>query len=411
MTMYIRNRGIGILLVIIMLFNFIMPTQQAYAAANNPIKIYQFIKLLVPAAGLKVDDTKKNPYLKAAMTAGIVKEGDFSDYKAYLTRMDAAVLLNRVDEYLHGDTVDEKLLETVLEKRISDIKKIPANKREAVAKIYAKGIIVGESNGMYIQNRSFKGLDYLSTADAKKVVGLLKNTKNRAKISPDGQLIRTTDLPKNAKDYLYILEAFPNSFYEMKFNYQRTKYYYEPIELIHYASPARVKDMNLYSVNLNKYKDTWMERVETNLKSRLNVDYRTIDNKWINTLRSTYTQYGEVTNDKRITDYIKKYVKAVKKNKIVIQSKVIAVEPSTLYNDGAGFYVRAYVKFKAIYSGTKLTAQDLICGDRIWMPKLKKDTWFDGVYDIELGTINGSSDGSDYYVTDDSLSDYFYKGE
>jgi hypothetical protein len=45
------------------------------------------------------------------------------------------------------------------------------------------------------------------------------------------------------------------------------------------------------------------------------------------------------------------------------------------------------------------------------MPGLKKNTWYEGVYDIKLGTINGSSDGRDYYVTDDSLNDYFYKGK
>lgn len=150
--------------------------------------------------------------------------------------------------------------------------------------------------------------------------------------------------------------------------YQRAKYYYEPKELVDYANPAKMKDVNLYTVDLNKYKETWMDRIETNLKSRLNVDYRTIDNNWINTLRSAYTQYGEAKNDKRVTDGIKDYINVVKKNKIVIQSKEISIEPSTLYMMGAGFYVRTYIKFKVNYSGTKITAEDLICGDLIWMP-------------------------------------------
>ena len=249
----------------------------------------------------------------------------------------------------------------------------------------------------------------MTTTGAKGVVAKLKDTKKRAKLSPDGQLIRTTNLPKNAKDYEYILETYPNSFYEMKFIYQRAKYYYEPKELVDYASPAKFKDISFHGGDmqdvLNKYLDTWMKRVETNLSSRLNVDYRTIDNEWINTLRSAYTQYGDADSDKRITDDIIDYVKQVKKNKIVIQSKVISVEPSTLYKHGT-YYVRAYIKFKVTYSGTKLTAENLICGDSIWMPKLKKNTWYAGIYDIKLGTINGSSDGSDYYVTNDSLLDW-----
>lgn len=401
-----KNKGLSLLLVMVILVtSILMPDQHVAAATSSNIKIYNFIKILVPAAGIKVDTTQKDPYLTAAMAAGIVKEGDFTDDKAYLTRTDAAVLLNRADEYLHGDTVDSKLLSTVISKRISDIKLIPEAKREAVAKVYIKGFIVGKSNGLYTQNRSFKGSDYLATGDAKKIVAMLSNTKNRASISPDGQVIRTTNLPKNAKDYPYILAAFPNSFYEKKFTYQRAKYYFKPVELEDYASPARIKDVNMYDVNLDKFKDTWMERVKTNLNSRLNVDYRTIDNKWISTLRSAYTQYGDAYSDKRITDDIKDYVKVVKKNNIVIQSKVISVEPSTMYMDGAGFYVRVYVKFKVDYSGTKLTAEDLICGDAIWMPTLKKNIWHEGVYDIELGTINGSSNGSDYYVTNDSLRD------
>lgn len=401
----LKNRGICLLLVLTIIFSCILIPAQTSAAASNKIKIYNFIKLLVPAVGLEVDTTAKSPYLKAALAAGIVKEGDFKDYKADLTRVDAAVLLNRADEYLNGDKVDAELLEIILAKRISDIKKIPAGKREAVAKVYAKGLIVGKSNGMYIQNRAFDGYDYLTTADAKKVVALLKNTKGRAKLSPDGQLIRTTNLPKNAKSYPYILESFPNSFYEMKFMYQRAEYSYKPKELVDYASPARLKDVNLYSVDLDKYKDTWMERVEINLQTRLNVDYRTVDNKWVNNLRSTYTQYRDSSSDKKITDGIKEYVKVVKKNKIVIRSKVI-VEPSSLYMKGSGFYVRAYIKFKVTYSDTKLIADQLIFGDKVYMPSLKKDTWHEGLYEVVLGTINGSSTGSDYYVTNDSLQDW-----
>ena len=400
----LKNRVISLLLAIVVLATtiYISAPMGASAATSSKIKLYNFIKLAVQATGLEVETT----YLNAALKAGIVKAGDFSDYSKYTTRTDAAVILNRADEYFRGDKVDQDLLSLVLSSRISDISKIAKDKREAVAKIYAKGFVKGYSNGYYIKNREYRGSEYMTTAGAKNVISMLKDTKKRAKLSPDGQLIRTTNLPKNAKDYEYVLETYPNSFYEMKFLFQRNKYYYEPKELIDYASPVRFKDINFYSVDYNKYKDTWMKRVETNLSSRLNVDYRTIDNKWINTLRSAYTQHGDAYSDKRITDNIKDYVKKVKKNKIVIQSKIIAVEPSTLYQNGADFCFRAYVKFKVTYSGSKLVAEDLICGDSIWMPELKKNTWYDGIYDIRLGTINGSSDGSDYYIVDDSLIDY-----
>lgn len=410
-----RKRGFSLLLAVVLFCSgVLLPMPLAEAATGSKVKVSDYIRIIVQAVGLEVDETKNSPYLEAALAAGIVKTGDFKDYRAYLTRTDAAVVLNRADEYLYGDTVDAKLLKTVLENRISDISKITKSKREAVAKVYAKGFMKGYSNGYYMKSREIRGNEYITVSGARGLMAMLKDTKKRSKVSPDGQVIRTSNLPKNAKDYEYILVTYPNSFYEMKFLYQRAKYYYEPEELIHYASPARFKDINFHGRDmqevLDKYLNIWMERVEINLQSRLNVDYQTIDNRWITTLRSSYTQYNDATDDKRITDEIKKYVNIVKKNKIVIQSKVISVEPSLLYVHNA-FYVRTYVKFQVNYSGTNLIADDIIYGNYVNMPKLKKDTWYDGVYDIRLGTINGSSDGSDYYVTDDTLNDFFYKGE
>lgn len=53
----------------------------------------------------------------------------------------------------------------------------------------------------------------------------LKNKGKRFKLSYDGQVLRIINLPKNYKDYPYILASFPNSYYEKKMWYtkQRTK--------------------------------------------------------------------------------------------------------------------------------------------------------------------------------------------
>lgn len=111
------------------------------------------------------------------MKAGIIKEGDFSDYSKYTTRTDAAVILNRADEYLHGDTLDSELLNTVLKDRISDISQIAKDKRETVAKIYAKGFMKGYSKGYYIKSREFRGSEYMTTSGAKDAISMLKDTK------------------------------------------------------------------------------------------------------------------------------------------------------------------------------------------------------------------------------------------
>ena len=407
----LKNKGLSLLLAMVVLVTTILSPAQigAEAATSSKIKLYNFIKLTVQATGLQVETT----YLNAALKAGIVKVGDFSDYSKYTTRTDAAVILNRADEYLHGDKVDADLLSLILSSRISDINKINADKREAVAKIYAKGFIKGYSNGYYIKSREFRGSEYMTTGGAKSIVGMLKDTKKRAKLSPDGQLIRTTNLPKNASKYEYILETYPNSFYEMKFMYQLAEYSNKPVELKDYASPLKVNaTMDWLETDEDGnciYVDDWMKKVELNLKTRLNVDYKTIDTTWLNNLRSTYFVFNRPELDKDTIDDIKEYIQVVKKNKIVIKSSVISVEPSTMYFYN-GYRVRVYVKFKIFFSGDKMEQDDLFYGGTMKMYNLKKDTWFTGVYDIELGTRNGSSNGSDFAVFDDSLNDYFYKG-
>ncbi len=407
------KKGISLVIILIMALSLVIPQKPVEAATNSNIKIYNFIKLLVPAAGIDIDTSQSNPYLKAAMDTGIVKEGDFEDYKAYLTRIDAALLLNRADEYLHGDTVDKVLLQTVIAKRISDIKKIPAGKREAVAKIYSKGFIVGKSNGMYIQNRSFNGNDYLAAGDAKKVLGLLKNVKDRAKISPDGQLIRTKNLPKNAKDYPYILEAFPNSFYEMKFSYQLSKYSWTPKEGYDYARPIRITEtMGIFETDSSGkciYVDDWIKKVTENLTYRLNVDYRNLDTTWLNNLRRTYFISNVAVLDKEKTDEIKKYMSYIKSNEVNIKSAIISVEPSTLYFDGA-YRVRTYVRFKINLPKHNKVQGGLIFGNT-HLVNLSNNKWFEGIYDIEISTKNIGTNGSDYAIVDDTLNDYFYKGK
>ncbi len=410
-----KRQKLSLLFIIVILATTILiPASSTSAATSSKIRLYNFIKLTVQALNLEVETGGTSPYLNAALKAGIVKNGDFSSYTQYTTRTDAAVIVNRADEYLHENAVDADLLNTVLKERISDISKIAKDKREAVAKVYAKGFFKGYSNGYYNKSREFRGNDDITTSGAKGVIAMLKNTKKRAKLSPDGQLIRTTNLPKNAEDYEYILATYPNSFYEMKFMYQRAKYYYEPVVGEDYASPTKIKTtmdwLETDSDGKCIYVDDWIDKIELNLKTRLNVDYRTVDTTWLNNLRSTYFVFNNAELDKDTTDNIKEYIQTVKKNKIVIKSFVITVEPSTMYFT-SGYYVRAYVKFKVSFSGNKMEQEDLFYGRTIKMYNLKKDKWFTGVYDIELGTRNGSSNGSDFAVSDDSLNDYFYKEE
>lgn len=405
------KRGITTLLTVVILFTSVLSGKQVSAATNN-ITIKNYVIRLVNA--LKLDTTNKT-YYEVAVENGLLKESEKEKLNKNLSNQFAAVLTDRAEQIMLGDKYkyDKDLYKEIVSKnRISDMKKASNSCRTSIYKMFSKGIMIGFSNGKYKHTRSFKPRTNITLTEAKTVINRLITKSKRKKLSPDGQVIRTTNLPKNYKKYDYILESYPNFFYEYKFRYQLTRYYFKPVELVHYASPVRVfdrmNDPDVFQDGKMIYLDYWMNKVELNLKTRLNVDYRTIDNTWLNNLRSTYFVFNEAKLDKDRTDDIKEYIKKVKKNKIIIKSSVIAIEPSTMYYSN-GYWVRVYVKFKVSFAGTKIKQEDLIYGNMIQLYNLKKGKWFDGVYDIKLATKNGRSDGSDYSVSDDSLNDYFFK--
>lgn len=398
----IINKGKKLLLLILFISTIFL-TSEPINASSKYIKIDSFIKLLVQEIGLNVDKTEENPYIYAAIEGKIVEDGDFKNYSDYITRTDAAVLLNRADEYLHGDTVDEKLLEFVVNKRISDLKKVDKSKREAVAKVYAKGIIKGYSNGYYIQNRSFKGDGYITTTGAKNFIKLVTNTKDRAKLSPDGMLIRTTNLPKNYKKYEYILECYPNKFYEKKFEFMNSgrfkagtaddQYYSYPIEMKN-DTFKNWNDEWSFSVEMDKNLYHWVNLAETYLKYIFNVDYRTVDDEWIEGLASLYVR-SNINEAENLRDY---YIKHMKKNKVIIESSIIAVEPSTLYYDSS-YCIRAYVRYRITAEDINVKQNRIINAQYPNLINLKNGEWREGIFDIRFSSNDGyAGDGSDLAI-------------
>lgn len=401
------NKKMKKLLLIIILLIIIPDYSVAASTISEKISIEDYIKLMAESINLTIDSTDKHPYITAAMKEGLVNEGDFATYTSNITKEDAAVIANKADELLHGTGYNADLYNQIkTKKRLSDLSNITNSKQDAVIKIFSKGIMIGSSNGMYTHSRKFNGKEAVTVSEAKTIVTRVKTSSKRRKLSPDGQLIRTTNLPKNYKSYEYILESFPNAFYEKKFKYQLTKYHYKPVELVDYASPIRLKKMKFNDYKMQEVLDvnlsSWAKKVQTNLQTRLNVDYRTIDNEWISTLRKTYYVYDDAPADKKRTDDIKEYVAKVKKNKVIIKGTV-AVESSTLYYK-QGYYMRAYIKFK-VDNATNMNVkeEDLIYGSTVYLPNLKKDKWITMYVDIEMGSANGLSNGKDLAIFDDSI--------
>lgn len=409
-----------VLLILVMVLAIPSSTMMAVKASSKNITIGEYIELLMKAMKVTINETENQTYITAAVSTGVLKTVDEFKVEEEMTRTECAVLTNRADIYVNGVTSDTKIFEEIRDhKRISDLSKISKEYREDVVQAFGKGIIVGYTNGKYTQDRAFKGSNKITYSGAKTVIKKITNKKLRSIMSPDGQLTRTTNLPCNAKEYEYILASFPNKFYEMMFTYEWLMSS-KKLELYKsFCMPAKIKNkpfvISAYEGTakdtqemLDKYLDMWIEKIKTNLTYRFNVDYRTIGPKWYKEIRSSYCDYSFEKYNQELKEELNAYIKNVKKNKVVIKTELISVEPSTLYYD-RGYYVRCYIKFK-VTSATNMN--DILVfgqGDNVYFKNLQKNKWHEGYYDISVGVINGNSYGDDYAVINEYISDLLIK--
>jgi hypothetical protein len=410
MKQYLRN---ALLVIMVLTVTIVMimekNSEKALADSNKNITVESYIEKLVKAANLTVDSTVEDSYVTAAIAGGLISQGEYVDYNVDITRADAAVLAERADEILYGAEYQQALYYQIIDKkRISDLGKIEKEKQDEVVKVFEKGIMVGYSNGKYTQNRSFKGNDKLLKSEVNKIMERITKPSGRKKISPDGQVTRTTKLPKNYKSYSYILESFPNSFYEEKFYYQLRGWGWNPVYLEDYSSP---KDLKKCSPDIETYREHWCALVEKNLQCRLNFNYKTVNDEWISKLRSTYPIYWDKSMNEDYMDAIKQYVRIAKKNKVIIKSSKVTVEPSSMYYiSGEGFMVRCYVRFKiesaaSFYTYESRNQRLMIYGSNINLKGLKKNKWYTATFDMGLTGNSMNDDGSGHAVT----TDWMYK--
>jgi hypothetical protein len=346
------------------------------------------------------------PYFKFDIDLRVWYHKDYNSEEEYMKIGLSNDTSIRVDPFKENDAIilawqqivdGERRIATVYDKRISDLSKITKSKRQDVAEVVAKGIIQGFSNGMYIQNRSFKGSDKITMSGAKRVVELAMDKYARAPISPDGQLIRTTKLPKNATEYPYILECFPNEFYEMAYEFEFydtfkagtmvKSYYNYPVETGNNFILKEYEDVISVGMEPYEFYDIIMKQAQTYLNCVFNVNYKTVGQEWIKKVASSYMPFG----GDNIYDYINRYIKIMKKNHVVVESKVISLEPSTLYEYDSELYIRAYVKYRITAENIKVEEDyDLLFGSRYstYLVGLKNGEWTYGYYDMKIGVSN-----------------------
>ncbi|MGG1639066.1 copper amine oxidase N-terminal domain-containing protein [Paenibacillus sp. NRS-1760] len=229
---------------------------------------------------------------------------------------------------------------------------------------------VSEILGMAVEWDDKTNTVFLSTAE-----------QLNGKTDPWGRLIRTTDLPKNAAEYPYILADVPNAMYEMKFPYAHPRDSRVSSKL--YSTVPEFTKVNV---------DVWLKRLKTFGALWLNVDYRTIDDSWAKAVFATKMQNFDAE-----LKYIRQYVDWVKTNKIQVTG-YLEPEPSMIFRDGFGSsHVR--VKFRMIFSSFQ-KPERLIYDE--WFPqdaKFEKNVWYEGYSDIKMGTNVGGDWGSTLKVS------------
>lgn len=278
--------------------------------------------------------------------------------------------------------------------RVNDIKSAGKRHQLDLITVLKKGIIIGKSMGRYTQNRNLMPKRKVSLAEAKKVIERVYDSKKRYPMSPDGQLLRKTNLPFWASDYKYILASYPDSYYETMLSYEshlatsfKLHSDYEPPKYTY----ERI--LNGIETNDNIYEEA--DKVRRFQNHRMNVDYRTIDKKWRDKLISFYkrkehTKRSDLNGMKKDID---KYIRFVKENKVIIESKPVATDASSAYY----WYIKpsfhTYMKFRIV--SCKNLDKNLYkiiygCATGDWShglvkyreKKVKLGEWCEGVYQV-----------------------------
>ena len=165
-----------------------------------------------------------------------------------------------------------------------------------------------------------------------------------------GRKIRTTNLPKNASLFPYIVEGVPNWVYEAIRINKPTEQWETEI-----GPNTDLTAKQMWEKGEFDY-DYWVKGLEEDLMTRLNLDYRTINkDEFYKTMVEYYDsdtmpdEYGSIraTSDA--------YVDFVKQHKIVSKAEV-TVLPETFWQSAYGMpVVNAYVKLTVVQQPAKST--------------------------------------------------------
>ncbi len=295
---------------------------------EKEVKRAEFIKMLVSGTNIKKGTgTAKwyTPFIEAAQQEEWIVNGDFKDnnVEKEMTRIEMAkIAVRAIGEAAKTDA--EYMLVAAQKGIIHGLGKGELKPNDTTTR--AQSVAVMERI-LTVRGGGKLEVDPLAIVAAQDWVGGRKDAW--------GNKIRTTNLPKNHADFVYILDYMPNAAYEMGHGPYTWDNNTKPVDLF--------AEKHLTEANLGQLK----ANVEEWFDLTLNLDYRTIDYKWADKMFNSQ-DLGQYTAEGK-QNYInsrKAYVDWIKENKVVTKGKAIA-EPSTI-RLGKTAYIKVYYEYQVV---------------------------------------------------------------
>lgn len=358
-----------------------------------PMEAFTFYKALVEEAGIKIDTKEAEPYSAALVREGILEQKEVKAAGNKLGNQEVALILYKTAKHF-GISGNEAVIANAKKyDRISDKRGIVPGYEEAVYFCFGTGIMPGKSDGEYSHTRSFEPKTQVREADGTLYCKRLFDESIRVPMSPDAQVIRTTNLPVQAKIYPYILESFPNEYYDMNYLYMYNietddRAYPDLIENIGFletwCTPNTVDAFSkkqpercfLYTsetdylgceeVGMDKvaerYRDTWEQQAREYLELVFNFDYRTVreDIEWQNRIKNLnvfYTDWYEGVSQgscggfNGIDKWFTKFLNNAEEYHTVVECSDIDFDMSTLFyserfSSRSPYTLRVHLRYK-----------------------------------------------------------------
>jgi hypothetical protein len=313
-----------------------------------------------------------DPYVNAAIRNNLITATEYKsgDYNTHMTRMEMARVSVRAIG-LTASSDEEYMYLATKNGLITGVGNGKLAENDTTTRAQAVTII---ERILKVRNGETLPVDEKAVANAEQA---MKTPKD-----PWGRKIRTTNLPKNYKDYPYILEDIPNEMYEMEIHFLLSGMIMTPLEV------TQREEYNITTIT------NWSNLVKQWGTQLLNVDYKTIGDVWAEKFKEPLLQQSNQVNTNT-----QKYVDWVKKNEIQIEGEFIP-EPSIIHYGDGKFFIRSYFRFRINH----YKEDKNILFDWYEPGRFKKGVWYEGYADIPLINSVWNSRSWDNFLVDPGAS-------